>query len=217
VHYGQKVSKKQNLTADSVEPRSGGPGAAAVEVGRRLRSLRNRQAWTLDELAARSGVSRRMIVNIEQGSANASIATLLRLGSAFGIALSELVEGLESREPAGSQVRRAGERSVLWAGEHGGEAILVASAKVPDMVELWDWTLGPGDAHQSEAHAPGSRELVHVLSGQVRVTVGQDEAVDLAAGDAVSFCGDRAHGYSNPGRPKARFALTVYEPVRHTR
>jgi quercetin dioxygenase-like cupin family protein len=106
---------------------------------------------------------------------------------------------------------------VLWAGEHGGEAVMVASANVPDMVELWDWTLGPGDAHQSEAHAPGTRELIHVLSGQVRVTVGENETVDLAAGDAVSFPGDRPHGYSNPGRSRARFALTVYEPVRRGR
>jgi transcriptional regulator with XRE-family HTH domain len=211
------VSKVQDRTEDQGELRSGGPGAAAVEVGRRLRSLRTARAWTLDELAARSGVSRRMIVNIEQGSANASIATLLRLGSAFGVALSELVEGLESSGPAGSQVRRAGERSVLWSGEHGGEAVMVASANVPDMVELWDWTLGPGDAHESEAHAPGTRELIHVLSGQVRVTVGENETVDLAAGDAVSFPGDRPHGYSNPGRSRARFALTVYEPVRRGR
>jgi mannose-6-phosphate isomerase-like protein (cupin superfamily) len=104
----------------------------------------------------------------------------------------------------------------VWAGEHGGEAVMVASANVPDMVELWDWILGPGDAHESEAHTPGTRELVHVLSGQVRVTLGEDETVGLAAGDAVSFPGDRPHGYSNPGRSKSRFALTVYEPVRRT-
>jgi transcriptional regulator with XRE-family HTH domain len=217
VHYLGGVGKRQDLTDDPAEIRSGGPGSAATEVGRRLRSLRTGQAWTLDELASRSGVSRRMIVNLEQGSANASIGTLLRLGSAFGVALSELVEGLESSRPVGSQVRRAGERSVLWSGEHGGEAVMVASAKVPDMVELWDWTLGPGDAHESDAHAPGTRELIHVVSGLVRVSVGEDEAVDLATGDAVSFPGDRPHGYSNPGRSKARFALTVYEPVRRTR
>jgi len=179
-----------------------------------------------------------MIVNLEQGMANASIGTLLRLGSAFGIALSELVQGLENSGPVGRQVHPAGERTVLWSGEHGGQAVMVASANVPDMVELWDWTLGPGDCHESEAHSPGTRELVHVLSGEVRVSipagtqVGEGpagsvgiasgetetgETVDLAAGDALTFPGDRPHSYSNPGRSSSRFALTVYEPVRRAR
>ena len=43
------------------------------------------------KLAARSGVSRRLVVQIEQGEANPSIGTLLRLAGAFEVTLTDLV------------------------------------------------------------------------------------------------------------------------------
>lgn len=45
------------------------PDPAAV-IGSQVRQYRVGRGWTLDQLADRSGVSRRMLVNIEQGAAN---------------------------------------------------------------------------------------------------------------------------------------------------
>ena len=60
----------------------------AVEVneviGGRVREHRTTRGWTLDELADRSGVSRRMLITIEHGEGNPSIATLLRVSGALG-------------------------------------------------------------------------------------------------------------------------------------
>jgi quercetin dioxygenase-like cupin family protein len=101
---------------------------------------------------------------------------------------------------------------VLWRGELGGQAVLVAGTEPPDVTELWDWTLGPGESHSSPAHAAGTRELLLVLDGQVELRVGQHAEV-LAAGDSATFAGDQPHGYVNPGSAQAaRFALTVFEP-----
>ena len=57
----------------TVEPhkRLAGPLAEMV------RRLRTGRSWTLDELAARSGISRRLIVQVEQGEANPSIGTFV--------------------------------------------------------------------------------------------------------------------------------------------
>ncbi|MGH3300025.1 MAG: helix-turn-helix domain-containing protein [Trebonia sp.] len=183
-------------------------GVARMIAGR-VRQGRNSRGWTLDQLAERSGVSRRMLVSIEQGLANPSIATLLLVSDALGIGLPALVD--MDRTP-GLRVTRAGAAPVLWRGELGGRAMLVAGTEPPDVTELWDWTLGPGEAHSTEAHAAGTRELLLVLDGQVELTVGQHTEV-LAAGDSASFPGDLPHGYANPGAAQAaRFALTVFEP-----
>ena len=48
---------------------------------------RHELRWTLDQLAEAAGVSRRMVVNVEQGTANPSVGTLLRLGEALGVGL----------------------------------------------------------------------------------------------------------------------------------
>ena len=187
-----------------------GAGDIAQAIGGRVRQGRTSRGWTLDQLADRSGVSRRMLVSIEQGAANPSIATLLRISDALGIGLPALVD---MDRPPRLRVHRAGTAPVLWRGKLGGQAVLVAGTQPPDVTELWDWTLGPGESHSSEAHAAGTRELLFVLRGQLELRVGQHAEV-LASGDSASFAGDLAHDYVNASSAQvARFALTVFEPT----
>lgn len=102
---------------------------------------------------------------------------------------------------------------MLWRGPHGGQALLVAGTEPPDVVELWNWTLQPGEGHASEAHSAGTRELLLVLDGGVDLRVG-DRTERLEAGDSAAFAGDIAHGYATPAASTtpARFALTVFQP-----
>lgn len=177
-------------------------------IGTRVRDERTARGWTLDTLAEAAGVSRRMVVKVEQGAVNPSIGTLLRLSDALGIGLPALVEPPQQDHV---KVTRAGEGAVLWSGEAGGRGVLVAGTEPPDVVELWDWTLAPGEARTSEAHSSGTRELLEVLDGVLVVTVA-DEAFTLAVGDALTFTGDVPHSYANPGGALTRFSLTVYQP-----
>jgi transcriptional regulator with XRE-family HTH domain len=179
-------------------------------VGRRVRAARAAGGWTLDQLAENSGVSRRMIVNVEAGSSNASITTLLRLATALHVSLAELVSDTPQSDSV--VITASDGREPLWRGDSGGAAVMVAAADTPDMLELWDWTLAPGEHYDSEPHRRGTRELIHVLTGQVRLTVA-GEVHELRTGDAASFAGDAAHGYGNTGRRPARFGLTVFEPL----
>ncbi len=179
-------------------------------IGERVRYHRTSRGWTLDGLADRSGVSRRMLINIEHGDGNPSIATLLRISDALGVGLPVLVD---VERPRGLTVTSAGKAPVLWRGPRGGQALLVAGTEPPDVVELWDWTLQPGEEHVTEAHSAGTRELLLVLDGQVDLRVG--DAIDrLGVGDSAAFAGDVPHGYATPAdaATPARFALTVFQP-----
>src|SRR5881628_1096957 len=118
----------------------------AAAIGARVRAERQARQWTLDRLAEAAGVSRRMVVNVEQGAANPSVGTLLRISDALGIGLPALVESAPPREV---RVTRQGAGAVLWTGQFGGRGVLVSGTEPPDVVELWDWTLGPGDRHVS--------------------------------------------------------------------
>jgi transcriptional regulator with XRE-family HTH domain len=185
-----------------------GTASLALVIGARVRHERQSRRWTLDRLAEAAEVSRRAVVNVEQGAANPSVGTLLRISDALGIGLPALVA---PPDPTPVTLTRAGDGAVLWSGEHGGRGTLVAGSEPPDVMELWDWTLGPGDRHASEAHTAGTKELIHVLAGTVKVEVG-DQSCTLQAGDAVSFPGDVEHSYANPTGQGARFSLSVLEP-----
>lgn len=182
--------------------------ALAAAIGVRVKHERQSRGWTLDRLAAAAGVSRRMLINVEQGSANPSVGTLLRISDALGVGLPALVE---PPQPKSVKVTRAGDGAALWSSEAGGRGVLVAGTEPPDVVELWDWTLAPGDQHVSEAHTRGTKELAQVLEGTIIVTVG-GQSVTLVAGDAVAFPSDVTHSYINLGPQPARFSLAVFEP-----
>src|SRR5215210_3857661 len=109
--------------------------ALSLTIGARVRDLRHARHWTLDHLAAAAGVSRRMVVNIEQGTANPSVGTLLRISDALGVGLPALVE---PPEPQRVKVTRRGAGAALWTGTAGGRGVLVAGTQPPDVLELWD-------------------------------------------------------------------------------
>jgi mannose-6-phosphate isomerase-like protein (cupin superfamily) len=95
-------------------------------------------------------------------------------------------------------------------------AELVCAVDTPDMLELWDWTMEPGESYTSDAHPRGTRELLHVRSGRLSLTVGND-VQELGPGDGVSFIPDAPHTYANPGRHRLRFTMSVLEPIQRTR
>lgn len=190
------------------------PGALSAAIGQRVREQRTARDWTLDQLAAAADVSRRMLVNIEQGASNPSIGILLKLSDALGVGLPALVE--PPAPVALVKVTRRGDGPVLWQGASGGRAVLVAGTAAPDVVELWEWTLATGERYASGAHTAGTRELLQVLAGAVDLEVAEG-TTRLQAGDAASFPGDVPHAYAHAGADPARFSLAVFEPAVGTR
>jgi transcriptional regulator with XRE-family HTH domain len=181
----------------------------ASAIGGRVRQDRQARGLTLDQLAEAAGVSRRMLVNVEQGAANPSVGTLLRISDALGIGLPALVDSPKPKPVV--RVTRQGHGAALWRSDAGGRGVLVAGTEPPDVVELWDWSLTPGDHHESEAHAAGTKELLQVHQGAVTLEVAT-QSFTLDAGDAVTFPGDVPHSYTNSGNAPATFSLAVFEP-----
>ena len=69
-----------------------------AQIGERVRELRERRGFTLDELAARSGVSRSFLSEVENAKRNLSAQYLLRVANALGASLDYLLRG-ETQEP----------------------------------------------------------------------------------------------------------------------
>ncbi len=180
----------------------------AAAIARNARDLRSGRGWTLDQLAGRSGVSKGMLVQIEQARTNPSIATLCRLADAFGVTLAQLVEladGASVRVVEPTEVVR------LWTGQEGSAGDLLVGTDRSEHVELWRWHLAAGDRHDSEGHAEGTRELISVQAGTLTLEVA-DEVHHVAHGGAVLFDADRSHSYINAHKRALELVLVVIQP-----
>ncbi|MGD9902649.1 MAG: helix-turn-helix domain-containing protein [Vicinamibacterales bacterium] len=186
------------------------PRRVEAALAANLREWRARRGWSQSELAARAGLSKAMLVQVEQAQTNPSIATLCKLANALGVALVKLVETAD--EPV---VRRVAPADVAWLWRGRGAASragLVAGVEAPMPVELWDWRIGARDGYDAVAHPAGTREFVYVLDGAAAVTVDGVE-VKLAAGECAVFQADRPHRYASAGGRATRFVMVVIEPI----
>ncbi len=184
------------------------PDEVATAIARNTRALRADRGWSLDHLANRSGVSKGMLVQIEQSRTNPSIGTLCRVADAFGVTLAQMVELTD-----GAKVRVVDPEQVvrLWDGGDSSWGDLLVGTDRNEHVELWRWQLAAGARHESEGHLPGTRELIAVLSGVLTLEV-DDVAHDVSPGGAVLFEADRPHTYANTRRRGVDMVLVVVQP-----
>ena len=177
-------------------------------VARTLQALRADRGWSLDQLAARSGVSKGVLVALEQGRSNPNLATLARIGDAFGVPVTLLVD--MGGEPA-IRISSPDASRVLWRGPAGGSGTIIAATDPPWAVELWRWEVMPGEAFGGDAHAPATREMAAVETGTLTLTVA-GERHTVQAGQCARFPAGRPHRYSNEGTEPVRLTMVVVVP-----
>src|SRR4029077_8509314 len=177
-------------------------------LARAMQMLRTERGWSLDQLATRSGVSKGVLVALEQGRSNPNLATLARISDAFGVPVTRLVELTSEREV---RITGAREARVLWHGPSGGTGTILGATEAPWAAELWRWTVQPGEGWGGDAHTPANRELVWVVSGMVTLTVA-GRAYQVQAGDCARFPGSVPHAYRNEGAEPVSLTMVVVVP-----
>jgi transcriptional regulator with XRE-family HTH domain len=178
-------------------------------IARRVASLRKGGQLTFDELAARSDISKGMVVQIEQGRANPSISTLCKLAAALRVSVADLV-GAGNQPQKSVRVVAPGTAPVLWQGPKGGSATLLVGSEGPDMLELWDWCLVPGERFEARPHPTGTRELLNVVEGTLALEVDGHSHL-IGAGSSAFARTDCAHAYACHGMKRVRFSMVVHE------
>jgi transcriptional regulator with XRE-family HTH domain len=172
----------------------------------RVRELRKKKRWTLQELSAACGVSRSMLSEIERGRANPTLVVAHRIAQAYGISLGELVQLPSTVHPI--DVIQAGDRSYHFRSDHHCSIRTLSPLHLEKSVEFYEVVLRSGGALKSAPHFAGARELLTVQRGAVRVT-SADEAVEIGTGDSAHYRADLPHAIENLGDEEAVLFLVV--------
>jgi len=196
------AKKKAIAPRTAARPRGDEVGAAdmARRVAENLRDHRKRRELSLDQLSHATGVSRAALSQIETRKTNPTIGVLWKIAAGLGVPFSELIG--ESR--VSLSVLRRTDTQVLRSTDRKFESRPLVPAAGVNQIEMYELSLAARSRHASDPHGPGTKELVVVLSGSLRLTVG-DHTDELTAGDSVVFDANLPHVYENPGSGEARY------------
>jgi transcriptional regulator with XRE-family HTH domain len=177
----------------------------SLRTGRAVRQHREAAGFSLRVLAARSGISASMISDIERGTKSPTVTTMVRLAQALGVSASVLIDGGTDQAPRRIRVLRRGQGA---SGDHPAPWESLGPGAPGSRIDFVRYQIPPSTVlGPSRAHASGMIEHMHVATGTVRVTVG-DETAELVAGDSCSCRTDAPHGVENP-HPSAEALIYV--------
>lgn len=152
-------------------------------VAPRLRALRTRRGFTLAELAEETGISASTLSRLESGGRRPSLDLLIRLAAVYRASLDDLVGAPQIADP------RVHPKPFY----RDGKAIIPLTRNNPD-VHAFKMVL-PGHPPEApvERRAHEGYDWVYVLSGRVRLALGDEELV-LEPGEAAEFDTRVPHG-----------------------
>jgi transcriptional regulator with XRE-family HTH domain len=173
--------------------------------GSRLRELRLRRGWTLQDLAGQSGLSKTFLSRLESGNRQASIAAVLTLSRIFKVSLSFFFESPLELEPC-VIVRRAAaeERST-----NGLKYTPLSNAGLFSRLQPLRITVSPSRRGAQHYQHQGE-EWIYVLSGKLILSLA-GRTYDLGPGDAAHFESRLPHRLVAPG-PEDAQVLVVASP-----
>ncbi|WP_133770365.1 helix-turn-helix domain-containing protein [Enterovirga rhinocerotis] len=170
----------------------------------RLRGLRAERAWSLDELARASGVSRATLSRLEHAEVSPTASVLNRLCAAFGLSMSRLMALVE--EAGTPLVRR--DQQPLWSdAEAGFERLSVSPPGSGLAAEVVEGRLRAGARIAYErTPRPGLEHHLVMLEGSLAVTI-EGETHRLGAGDCLRYRLFGPSVFETPAGAGARYLL----------
>jgi transcriptional regulator with XRE-family HTH domain len=187
-----------------------------LQIGPRIRALREAMGLSLRDLGERAGVSAPMLSQVERGETSPTLAIAGRIAHGLELSLSQL---LRLDESDGVTVVRADQRQPGGARNHGHTYEVLTPPLPGQRAEVSQHTLEPGAATGGPGdppmHEPGSRETALVTAGSVKL-VCDGVGYDLDTGDAVTFDADLAHHFENHGEAEANFIAVVSAGLRRS-
>ena len=184
-----------------------------LKIGNRVKELREKRRFTLNDMGAKTGFSKDLLSQIEKGEFIPPISTLLKLASAFGVSMSSFFE-----EEAGAvriAVTRAHERRRITRRphHHEGEVNYIYEAleirKTDKQMEPFLVEFPVQEIGEMVFVSHHGEEFLHVLEGQLEFR-STDQVEVLNPGDSIYFESDVSHSLRCLGDQSAIAIVVVW-------
>lgn len=183
------------------------------QIARRITQLRDERGVSIEDLAARSGVSRAMLYRVENGKSSPTAVILNKIATGLGVLLPTLLgpgsyreAALQKRNPVAS--KRA---QTEWQDPETGyrrRTLTPATAGQPMHLSEIRFPAGARVTFENAYGAIQVHQQIWMLSGVMDLRLGK-ELTHLAAGDCMAMTLDQPISFHNPGKTEARYLVAV--------
>jgi len=166
------------------------PGSIAL--GHRFRAARQQAGLSLKEAADATELPVSFISTFERTGRGATVTSLKKLATCYGTSVTALSGAGRAASKTSAEVVRKGKEP--QAPQFGpGIRILQLASSLPSL-DVQKWILQPG-ARSEGSYSHHGEEAIHVLAGELSVTVDLAPSTKLRAGDTISFMSERPHSW----------------------
>lgn len=170
-----------------------------MEIGSKIRAIRNRKKITIAKMCEETGLSKGFISNIENNNTSPSISTLQTIANFLGVPLPYLL--LEKKQHM--RVIRKSERRFSTYNNLKIEHLTSKGGLKMMIVEF------PPGSSTGDPHAHEGEESHLVLEGKVLAEQGEDSVI-VEKGDSFSWNASVPHFVKNIGEEKAKVLIAIY-------
>jgi transcriptional regulator with XRE-family HTH domain len=199
LHYIESIVTKMNVEA------------SLSHFAAKLGPLRVSAGLTIEELAAKAGISTGSLSQLERGIGNPSFNTMAKLAYALGVPIGTFFSGPAQTDPV---VRKGNRKRLMHAAFANESPAPLYELLTPDLQRKLEviWVeLPPGQSNRDAPFVHDTEECGVLLKGTLEVHLGE-QTHTLRPGDSISFSGLVPHWYRNPGKVPAVSIWIVTPP-----
>ncbi len=182
-----------------------------MDVGTRVRALRNERGFSLEALAEKSGVALGTLSKLENGKVGSTFRTVQKITEALGVTQAELYKGLESPEEVAVLVEPEAKEAETFTYDAKASAVLLTTklsgkTMLPQLV-----ILQPDGKTSVEEYRKGTQRLLFGWEGTAEIKLA-NKSYKLAKGGSLYLDASVPHQILNANRSVAK-VLSVISPV----
>ena len=177
------------------------------QIASRLKEIREISGFSVEDTAARLGVSPAQYLAYEVDGDNIPISVLYALANVYRVDITEILTGTSPRLSNYCVVKQGQATGVdRYPGYHFEALAYNFKRRIMEPLMV---TVEPGGKETSLVSHPG-QEFNYVLEGTVTVLI-DDEEIELQAGESIYFDPTLPHGQRAAGGKPAKFLTVIAE------
>lgn len=184
----------------------------SLNIGTKIKLLRKDKQFTLQDLSKRSGLSKPLLSQVENGLVIPPLTTLLRISKALRVSMSHFISEEEARLTLvrKNEIKSAPRRKIEGRDPKIHEYCSLVEGKKHKRMEPLYVEFSPAARAKVSTLSHHGDEFIHILEGKLEV-IYDDNTIVLQAGDNLYLDGRIPHAYRSLTRKRTRAIMIVAE------